>query len=65
MGQLAFTLCKWFVGGTRLEECKESEWAILTKYYDMLEFATKQVGMVAAWASMKNSSKIGHGELMQ
>jgi hypothetical protein len=27
--------------------------------------ATKQVVMVAAWASMKNSSKIGHGEPIQ
>lgn len=55
MGQLAFTLCKWFVGGARLEECKESEWATLTKYWGMLEFATKQVVMVVAQALMKNS----------
>jgi hypothetical protein len=37
MGWLAFTLCKWFIGGARLEECKELKWATLTKHWGMLE----------------------------
>jgi hypothetical protein len=46
MGWFAFTLCKWFVGGARLEECKELEWATLTKHWGAPKFATKQVVMV-------------------
>jgi len=65
MGWLAFTLCKWFVGGTRCEECKESKWVILTKHWGTPKFATRQVIMVATRASVKNMLKIKCGGHVQ
>jgi hypothetical protein len=47
MGWLAFTLCKWFVGGIKLE-CKDLKWVTLKKHRGTLEFVAKQVVMVVA-----------------